>query len=523
MFIIALPSQLVLSFSPNLVRSFIAGLILPLSFAPFHIPGIAIFSIAILYAQLIRRKAQPFLTGLVFGLGYFGLGISWVFVSMHEYGHLNYLLSFLITTGFLIYLSLFIACISSLFVKLTTVKFINHNAGLFSALWTLGEYARATLFTGFPWLLLGFGQFDTSAKYLLPIIGSYGVSFFTCIAATLLVQAINHTGLRSFFILSCFVLLLVFPSFLTHKQWTHKESKLISIGVIQANLAMRDKWDEHLFWHLLKQYHNETVKLLGTDLIVMPESAIPVPRHFVADFLNKMHRQAKLAHSTIILGIPQASKKNEFNYFNALISLGNGHGVYLKQHLVPFGEYIPKILLKISELLALPAVNLIPGLKNQTLVKVQHHAIATLICYELAYGDLLRQQLPQAKWIVSISDDGWFGHSLAMYQQLQIAQVRSMETGRYQVIANNDGLSSVINDQGEIIAMLPAFHSGILKTQLSPISGVTPWVVLGDKPIILICFFIVLCYSIFYILELIKKLLYKVNSNIAAAKEPSGL
>ena len=486
----------------HLFRAFLSGLLLPLSFAPFHFPGTAILGLALFYAQICRgRSRHALLNGLFFGLGYFGLGTSWVYVSIHEYGHLNNLLSALITLFFLLYLSLYPALMAYIFRKLSTARYAFISCLLFSALWTLFEYFRATILSGFPWLLLGFGQFDAPSKYLLPVIGVLGVGFITCLAATLLSTSIQQKGTKRFIFLASFVLLLLSPSLLKQKVWAQEDPKPISVGVIQANLSMRDKWDENLFWQLLERYKQDAESLLGTKVIVMPESAIPLPPSYVVDFLNEMHIKAKRAGSAIMLGIPQPTTVDENYYYNSLISLGKAQGSYLKQHLVPFGEYIPAFFQDISAWLTIPDANLMPGKSNQRLVKVQKHKIATLICYELAYGDLLRRQLPMAEWIVSISDDGWFGHSLAMYQQLQMAQVRSLETARYQVVANNDGLSSVINTRGEITALLPAFTSGILKAQLFSATGMTPWVYYGNLPILLICALIVLFYTGFRIVR----------------------
>ncbi|KTD20431.1 apolipoprotein N-acyltransferase [Legionella lansingensis] len=500
----ALPEQISISAKTlnygHLLRAFLFGLILPLSFAPFHIPGAAILSLAFFYAHLLdENKQHPFLNGLFFGLGYFGLGISWVYVSIHEYGHLNSIVSALITLFFLLYLALFPASMAVLFKKLNPPHTPLYSGLLFSALWILFEYGRSILFSGFPWLLIGFGQFDAPIKYLLPIMGVFGVGFLTCFTATLLVVSIKLSGLRRYLALSVFVLLLLLPSTLKSLMWSKEKAEPLSVGIIQANLSMRDKWDEHLFWQLLTRYKTETEKLLGTSLIVMPESAIPLPPSYVEDVLIELDKKGKQAGSAILLGIPKPSMIDENAYFNALISLGAAKGFYLKQHLVPFGEYIPKAMQTISEWLAIPAANLMPGKNNQPLVKIKGHPIATLICYELAYGDLLRRQLPRAEWIVSISDDGWFGHSLAMYQQLQMAQVRSLETGRYQVVANNDGLSSVINSRGEIISSLPAFSTGVLRTTLFPATGLTPWVSLGDAPVLIFCLLIVLFYGIYRI------------------------
>ncbi|KTD16121.1 apolipoprotein N-acyltransferase [Legionella jordanis] len=476
----------------QLLRAFLFGLLLPLGFAPFHFPGLTILGIALFYAQLTHdQNHHPFLNGLFFGLGYFGLGISWIYISIHEYGHLNNFISAAITLFFLLYLSLYPALMAALFKRLSLPRPI-YSCFLFSALWILFEFFRSGFLSGFPWLLIGFGQFDSPLKYFLPIGGVFGVGFLCCFSATILGSCHRFKGSGRYVALGIFVLLLILPSFLKHKKWTSEKKESLSVGVIQANLSMRDKWDESLFWHLLGLYKNETEKLLGTELIVMPESAIPLPPSYVEDFLEELHEKAKQAGSAVVLGIPKPTPLDENQYFNALVSLGAAKGFYLKQHLVPFGEYIPKAVQKITAWLAIPDTNLMAGKNNQRLVKIHKHPIATLICYELAYGEILRQQLPQAEWIISISDDGWFGHSLAMYQHLQMAQVRSLESGRYQVVANNDGLSSVINSQGEIIASLPAFSAGVLKATLSPSTGLTPWAYMGDKPIAVFCLIIIL-------------------------------
>ncbi|KTC98085.1 apolipoprotein N-acyltransferase [Legionella erythra] len=472
---------------PVFLRFFLFGLLLPLSFAPFHLPGMAILSLGLFYYQLSVSPKSPFLHGLMYGFGFFGLGVSWIFVSIHEYGHLNDLLSAFITCLFIVYLSLFPALMAYLFSRLKIQPFTLLSALAFSALWILSEYLRATFLTGFPWLLLGFGQFDAPIKSLLPVIGVYGTGLLTCFGAALLSLSVRAQGGKRLKHLAVFTLIMLIPFAFKHRQWSESHASPVSVGVIQANLSMRDKWDEALFWQLLQGYQEETEKLLGTQLILMPESAIPLPPSYVSDFLYQLQQRAKRAGSAILLGIPQPVSPGDERYFNSLMTLGKAKGSYQKQHLVPFGEYMPRFFIALSDWLGIPDANLQAGKKDQTLVRVQKHAIASLICYELAYGDLLRRQLPAAEWIVSISDDGWFGRSLAMYQQQQMAQVRSLQVSRYQVVANNDGLSSVINHQGDIVASLPAFSSGLLRASLYPMTGSTPWIHWGDMPILLFC------------------------------------
>ncbi len=476
------------------LRSFFAGLLVPFGFAPIHMPGLAILGIALLFAQLSQQTVkQSFRTGFVFGLGFFGLGISWVYVSIYSYGHLNPPVSAFVTLIFVAYLALFPAGVAMLYQRLAAKQSLLFKCFLFSALWCLFEFLRARFLSGFPWLLLGVGQFDTPLKFLLPIIGVYGVGFITCLAATCLAASVQTSRAKRSSWIIAFVAILLAPLLLKNHAWTKTGSSEISVGVIQANISMRDKWDEYLFWQILQRYEDEIAKLMGKkQLIVMPESAIPVPMNYVSDFLGSLDMRAKKAGSAILLGIPETTTKDDTAYYNTLTALGTAQGSYLKQHLVPFGEFIPKPLLTLSQWLNVPMANLKSGKRAQSPVTVEGHPIATLICFESAYPHLLRNQLPLAEWIVSISDDGWFGHSLAVYQHLQMSQAISMQTGRYQIVANNDGLSSVINTQGEIVDSLPAFSSGILNASIYPATGSSPWVYLGDMPMLLISLLIVL-------------------------------
>lgn len=475
------------------ILSFFAGLLGPLGFAPFHLPGLTILSLASLYFLLnYYSQKKAFLLGFFYGLAYFGLGISWVIISIHDYGNLNYFFSGIATLGFIAYLALFPALVSYLFKHLGCFNQKLKNALLFSVLWCLSEYARSTLLTGFPCLLVGISQIDTPLHYLFPIVGTYGVSLILAFVSTLLVITLREHSIKRYYYLIAFVLIFLVSAFFKLVDWTTIKNEPVSVGVIQANLAMRDKWDDHLFWSLLKYYEKNISDLLDKDLIILPESAIPLPASYLNDYLLKLNDNAQQTDTALILGILQAEDDSESNFYNAIMSLGQAKGVHRKLHLVPFGEYIPQPFVKITQWLGIPPPNIIPGKKNQTSIKVKKQPIASLICYEIAYPSLLRQQMPSAQWIISISDNGWFGHSLASYQLVQMAQVLSLLTGRFQVVANNDGLSSVINNQGEIIESLPPFSSGVLKSVIYPASGATPWVIWGDYPALISCLIILL-------------------------------
>lgn len=469
------------------LRFFLIGLLLPLGFAPFHFPGMSLLSLALLCLELNHcQKKYALQGGFFFGLGAFGVGVSWVYVSIHTYGHLSPFFSAFITLIFIAYLSCFTALFACIYHWLKTPLKPISRVLLFSTLWTLSEYLRSTLFTGFPWLLLGLGQLDSPLGAILPILGVYGTSFVASLAAACLSYALMKSQTRRYYWLMLFLSLLFSPYLLKDRSWTQPIHQPIRVGIIQANISMREKWDDALFWSILETYQTKIKTLLGQDLIVLPESALPVPTHYISDYLDELQDVAQQNDSGLLIGMPSQTHGSEKTfYYNTLITLGKAKGSYTKRHLVPFGEYIPAPFRSITEALGIPDPDLSPGPDIQPPIRVKQLPIASLICYELAYSELLRNQLPQATFIVSVSDDGWFGHSLAMYQQQQIAQVRSLQTGRYQIMANNDGLSAIIDDRGQLVASLPPLSEGTLTSRIHPRIGLTPWMRLGDHSIIL--------------------------------------
>lgn len=472
----------------NYLWIFLLGSLAVLGFAPFHKPYATLLSLACYFFLLLNAPTkQRIKVGFFFGMGYFGFGVSWVIISIHDFGQLNYFVSALITLLFIAYLSLFPALVAYLFGSLPSKTGSLYSMLLFSSLWCLSETLRSTLLGGFPWLLIGTTQIDTPLKYLAPWFGVSGLSFFSAFSAALLTIAVHKNTLKRHYYLIAFVLVFLTPSLVENKHWTSIKKEPLTVGIVQANLSMRDKWDDALFWNLLEFYKGSIDKLLGKQLIILPESAIPLPASYLDDYLLALNNKALKANSALLLGILQASNEAETNYYNALISLGWAKGEHLKHQLVPFGEYIPKPFVAINRWLGLPQPNILSGKTRQPLIKIANHPIASLICYEIAYPHLLRLQMPLAQWIVSISDNGWFGHSLASHQQLQMAQMLSLLTGRFQIIVNNDGLSSIINDTGEIINQLPSFQSGILEGEIFPAQGTTPWILWQDYPVLIFC------------------------------------
>lgn len=488
----------------NLIKRYIpllAGLLLVLSFAPFHLPGVAFVSLALLFWQLEKTQNlnSIFSKGLSFGIGFFGFGISWVYISIRAYGNLNIAISMIFTLLFIIYLSLYTGLTAIIYKKISKNLSFIYKPLIFAASWCLNEFLRATFLSGFPWLILGVSQIDTPLTYLLPVFGVYIGSFLVCFSSACLYFTFKAPKNYRIIWLTLFILPVILSGIVKYKKWTVEQGKSLPVAVIQANVSVQDKWDISQFQKILNNYADKINQVISKNkIIVLPEAAISLPSYYIQDFIDKLDKKAQSYNSAILLGIPEPA--NDGVYYNSIISLGNAKGRYLKQHLVPFGEFIPKPFTFIIEKLQIPIDNLMAGPSNQQLIKVHDDYISSLICYEIAYPELVRKQLSSSKWIFTASDDGWFGQSLAIYQHLQLAQVLSLLSGRYQIMANNDGLSAVIDNNGKIINKLDAFKDGILESHIYNAIGATPWSIWGDMPILIFClFFCIIAIIIGYI------------------------
>ena len=458
------------------------GSLLPLGFAPFHLPSFAFISIALFYFTLERRKKPSFWLGFTYGISFFSFSLYWIYDALYLLTHFA-VLAVVLTTLLISYLSVFMGFISYLFSVLRKDSSPILNFFLFSSLWITAEIFRSHFLGGFPWILLGYAQIDTPLAATIPFIGIYGAGFLACVASSLMTQLfLGKKDLIKYYFFSLLILLYL-PSIIS---WPlHTNAKPLSVAIVQANQLMDNKWDQGKFLAILKSLEKKIDKSLTKEIIVLPETSITVAIQSIHSFIEKLKYKANKSGSTILLGIPTALKKEDkVNYANSLHVIGKGSGLHLKQHLVLFGEYVPQIFSKLVTWFSLPLnTHFIKGSSEQKLAVAQNRPFVSLICFELAFEDIIRSQLPMGQWIVSISDDAGFGKTIQPYQQLQIAQARSLQTGRYQIVANNNGLSSIITPSGEIIRSLPFFYEGILHGSIVPITDSTPWVILGNKPI----------------------------------------
>lgn len=465
-----------------------AGILLVTAFAPFSWRINAIISPALLlYCWLNVPAKRAFRRGFLYGIGLFGFGVSWVFVSIHVYGDTAIPLAALITGLFILVLALFPAYQGYLLNRLFKQDKLSKILLAFPASWVLFEWLRSWLFTGFPWLLLSYSQTDSHLHPLAALIGVYGVSFILTLSAGLIVcfsLAVRTQAKKSLIYLLIFIGIHASP-LLQPGHWTRVNSPPISVSLVQGNIPQQLKWSPGYIDETLDTYEQLTAPHWGSDIIVWPEAAIVLPPHIIQPFLDMLAAKARQNNATFITGIPIKANAAE-QYYNAMIASGAGKGQYHKRYLVPFGEYVPfqKLLRGLINFFDLPTSNIIPGADKQANIRAGNIPIAAFICYEIAYGSALYNALPQAELLITISNDAWFGDSLAPAQHLQIAQFRSQQTGRYQLFVTNDGITAIISPQGEITAQLPQFISGVLTGEVYAMTGSTPWLMMGEQPLL---------------------------------------
>ncbi len=459
-------------------------------FAPwgwFAIPLLALAGLAWLWQGAANPRAAALL-GLCFGVGFFGTGVSWIYVSLHDFGEMPLLLAGLATAGFCLFLALFPALAGWLFLRLGAGGGLR-GALRFAAAWTLVEWLRGTVFTGFPWLSVGYSQVPTSplAGYA-PILGTYGTSLAVALSAGLFaafaadVRGVGASALRG---PSAWGLAAVWAlgGALTLVHWTAPAGAALEVALVQGNIAQDMKWRPQWLRATLETYEKLTLSARGR-LLVLPETALPMLNVDVpAAYVRRLSAHAQAQGADLLLGLPEYVPGEQPRYYNSVFSLGTSAvQVYRKHHLVPFGDYLPyrPLLGFITAVLHLPMSDFTHGTLDQRPLQVGGQSVAVNICYEDAFGEEIISQLPQATLLANFTNDAWWGDSLAPEQHLQLAQMRSLETGRYLLRATNTGVSAIIDEKGRVVSRAPKFTAAVLSGHAQGFSGSTPYVRWGN-------------------------------------------
>ncbi|MFZ9036178.1 MAG: apolipoprotein N-acyltransferase [Francisellaceae bacterium] len=474
----------------------LTGALLTLSFAPFYIWPFAVVSPLIFFILLSRHKnLSGFLvTGLLYGIGFFATSVSWIYVSIHLFSQ-SPLLSIAITAVFVLVMSLFFMLFALIAYYTRTLKL--NRALTYPVAWTLLELIRGHLFTGFPWVLIGYGFTDTWFSGYAVIGSVYLVSFISVFITTLLLALMapkQSLKTRLFCLFAIFVLTLI-GFMLKQHNWTQKNSKALSVSLIQGDYVLSQKWNPEMLQTIIDYYYTATQDN-PADLIFWSENAIPTYRPYISPFLRQINTLGNSEDSAILVGTIDVNSKNQ--YFNAALVYGKGSGKYYKHHLVPFAEYYPfsRLISPFMRYFNIPMSDFTAGEKIQPLLEMNGISVALFICYEIAYPKEVRDQLQNAGLIAVISDDAWFGNSLAPWQHLEISQMRAIENGRFVLQTTNNGITAIIDPKGQITARLKPNTQDILHGKVYSYHGKTPWLYLGMIPLYcLMILFLVIAFA----------------------------
>jgi apolipoprotein N-acyltransferase len=459
------------------------GSISVFGFAPFALFPLPVLGLALLF-RLWRRAASPRQAaglGFCYGLGLFLGGVSWVYVSLHDVGGMAAPIALLATVLFCLYLALFPALAGYLAHRLVSADFWP-QALLLAGVWMLSEWLRGLLFTGFPWLAMGYAQTPPSplAGYAA-VLGSYGVGLLVALLAALLALDWRR---RSGWL--AIILIVTGGALLRAMDWTQPQGEPVPVSLLQGNVPQSLKWDPQRLALSIDSY-TQLAQAHPAALTVLPETAIPL----FFDQLPGETRQALTQQGALLLGM--AVRHRDGGYVNAALAVPPAptftglHAtepatiqIYAKRHLVPFGEYIPPGFDWFFKLVHIPMADFAAGPAQQPPLQVAGQQIAPNICYEDLFGEELLHALPTATLLINLSNTAWFGDSLAQPQHLQIARLRALETGRMMLRATNTGITAAIAPDGRVLGQLPAFTAGALQVAAQGYVGMTPYARWGN-------------------------------------------
>lgn len=476
----------------------LAGAVMTLGFAPFNSWSAAfsylVFACLALFFYLLNGIAsarQAFLGGWLFGIGLFSTGVSWIYVAIHDFGAAHWSLAALLTAVFILFVGAYygllawcIVRIRGCFLQPSTVL----NAAVLAMLWVSFEWLRSWVLSGFPWLLSGYPMIQTPLAGFAPVVGIYGLSFLAALLPALLVTGKTKSAAVS-------IALLLFSSGygLSRVAWTDVAGAPLRVTIVQGNVSQEVRWQQGQLEKTMRLYQYMSAPYWNySDLIVWPENAIPVFYHTIEKHFYRPLRQKALDSGTeLVTGLPVYDNDTE-RYYNGLVNLGEKQGFYYKSHLVPFGEYVPleSWLRGIIDFFDLPMSSFAPGEPRQPLLQISGYKVAATLCYEDVYAADLLYGIPESRFMINLSNNGWYGNSLAPHQHLEMAKMRALETGREIIRSTTSGISAIIDSRGELRVSGPQFEQAVIRGEVNPRSGRTPFVFWRNIPLLVLFLFL---------------------------------
>ena len=471
---------------------FLAGAATVLAFAPAGVYPVAIGTFALLMrAWMHAPPRRCFWLGFWFGFGLYGAGVSWVYVSLHNFGGMPAPLAAFATLAFCAFLALFPALAGWLQARIPAPDPIR-AIFLIPAAWVLFEWMLEWIFTGFPWLAIGYAAVGWPLQGYGAIGGVYLLSFAT-LAISGLLWILVHDARKAAFA-SAIAMILVVGWALHTVQWTRASGAPVSAALLQGNIEQEMKFSPERYPAIFEAYAR-LAEGANAKLIVLPETALPKFYHRIAPTeLARLEAAARRNGGDLLLGVPYLDGDN---YYNSVVTLGLSQPqIYHKVHLVPFGEFIPPGFGWVLQILHIPLADFSRGSPRQPPLGVAGQRVALNVCYEDVFGEEMAARAADATLLVNMSNVAWFGDSLAPAQHLQIARLRAIETGRMHLTATNTGITAAIDRDGRVLGRLPQFAEARLEVSAQGYDGVTPYMRLRDWPIV---FFSLACLALFAI------------------------
>ena len=465
---------------------FTAGVLLTLAFAPFGLWLLAILSpVVLLWSWDGATPRRAALRGGLFGLGLFGFGIYWIFISLHDYGNAPAPFAALATFIVVLVMALYPAVVGGLLTRWGPAPGPLRWLLVFPALWTVLDWVRSWLFTGFPWLALGYSQTDSALGQLAPYTGTFGVGWAVMLSAGLLWAVVNRFGWRMRCSgLGMLAILWLGAGALGKIDWVEPAGTPLRVAIVQGNIAQDQKWQPSVLDETLHRYVQLSLPEHGrSDVILWPETAIPIFYDDVRPFVGALAERAQQDKVDYVTGLPTGSWATGV-FHNSVASIGATLSFYHKHRLLPFGEYLPLrgFFLFFRDWVTIPMADFTPGDRNQPLLRAGGQPVGVSICFEAVFGSEIRRALPEATWLINVSNDAWFKDSTAPHQHLQIARMRALEVGRYMARATNTGVSALLDERGRIVIQGEQFQSDVIRGEVQPLRGLTPYARWGDAP-----------------------------------------
>ena len=460
------------------------GAVATLGYAPYGQWYLSLLALALLLA-LAARATPARAAGLawLYGFANFATGIYWVYISTHVYGGAPAWLAVLLLAVLASYLALYPALVVGLAVRFGLLRSPAGWAGV-PALWVLLELVRGWFYSGFPWLSLGELAVDTPLSRLAPLVGVHGLSAVLVLAAYALyrlgVEQTPRARLLATAVLLAPALSLALPK---PSSWTEPDGPPQAVALVQSNISQDEKWLPEMRYEALVRHWRLTQQAWPASLVIWPEVALTQPWHQLKDsYLADLGKQASGRGATLLLGILVFEGDR---HFNSVIAVGAATGRYDKRHLVPFGEYfpIPDFLRPIMDVLETPYSDFDFGADDQPLLQLGGHAVEASICFEDVFGAEIAARAREAAYLVNVTNDAWFANSSAPHQHLAFSRLRAMETGRWFLRAANTGISALINPDGEVVQRTRQFEQAVLRGEVEPRRGITPYQGWGNGPL----------------------------------------